>query len=110
MNYEWLTPKVRLVSERDALAARCGELEQDLALARAECELLRQSVPDSEHGSLEHLLARVAELQAENDRLRVAASSGGLEELLRERETNRRLAEDNLQLKAINRAADPGWP
>ncbi len=87
-------------------ADRRASLEDQLAAVTAQRDLLAQAVAD---GNLNPLLARITELEGEVAHLRRTVADGGLEALLRERETNRRLQDEIHRLTYASQAADKGW-
>ncbi|MDH2425742.1 hypothetical protein [Sphaerisporangium sp. TRM90804] len=102
---EW-PPRTRSGADEEPLQVRVDRLERELASMTAQRDLLREHHSYVDDGSLDHLLARIGELQADNNQLRIAAQTADRSELLRERDTNRRLEAELDRLQRANMAAD----
>jgi flagellar biosynthesis/type III secretory pathway chaperone len=89
-----------------ALEEQVGTLTGQLSRARAERERLARVVGDGD--KVNDLLDRMDELEAKNARL--VATHGTREDLLRERETNRKLADEVHRLTMASIAANRGRP
>jgi len=93
----------QLAEARDRIAYLEGQVKE----ARADRDLLRDLINAQEQElptDTVDLLTRIADLETESIRLR--ASCGGREELLRERDTNRRLEAELDRLTQASIAAD----
>jgi uncharacterized small protein (DUF1192 family) len=99
-----------LQADLGAAHARIADLEESVAVLHAANQRLQAALNDKQPDAVDGvdpLLARIRALQADNDRL----MSGRVgEQLLRERDTNRRLAAEVDRLTQASLAAEKeGW-